>query len=508
MLGTSKNVRVDWRRNTILALSCMAAFTATHRRFEYSSSGDWQWSHFISTQYNCSGRGSSTSQHWPLPGQYVTLHMQTTYLSLINLFFNRSDSCNIGTRSYWCGGSMLSWQAWDDLQEQWISPLKPHAQESCRELYSSQTWDFQAPLQACDSRLQESCSTPGHLCQFGWAFFLDMEFHVAGRTAVRISQRSQWNEVVAASRDIHWGFYHGAVAEVTRLLARDVPLSLLGNHVISRFCPENTPWYSAYHCSHGIGHGAGLVTFFGGLSPENGGLICNNINDDAAARSCFLGGYSMELQSAYGLYTLHKQVGARLFIGPAAPLNDSESSDLRRRQTEHKEYNAYMQANRVKSMFATDRLNFNYTNLLTTPDETSRTTERCQKMKGCNMLLHYCHDHMASEKLFVLCVADFVDTITMLVYIHLVLPFEAVGMLDLPHLGTYATQKTVSGLRFRREELLPLFATPEQRIANMCHLRAISCRAQDACKMNPGFQFGYRLKAYEFDDTPPIPCGR
>jgi len=126
---------------------------------------------------------------------------------------------------------------------------------------------------------------------FGFAFMLNMELHVAGRTATRISAQRDRAQVIFAARDLHWGFYHGAIAEATRHLAMQGRASEL-----LAVCPDHEAMpYPYMQCLHGIGHGFALYRLF---SSEDD-VLCTSL--PACHISQCMTGYGMELRMALNM---------------------------------------------------------------------------------------------------------------------------------------------------------------------------------------------------------------
>jgi len=432
----------------------------------------------------------------PLAGLYFTSRMRDTFLSL-KTYFNGTAAC--AGDEYWCKGSVPSAAEWKQL--------KAGFTKECRPIYSKQDWTFEAPPARCDAMLRQACPDPRQVCMFGWSYHLGMEFHVAGRSAIRIASTSLWTAINDAARDLHWGFHHGAIAETTRLLAPAVPWDVLGTAMMDQYCGDRQGAFSRYQCGHAIGHGVGMVSAF---TKTYAGTICDAMADShrptSDAMSCFHGGYIMEIVSAYYcFYEPGLVYGYRLNVDGHDPPQKSKivSMDTCDKETDGLVYpspllyKGFWSKKTRTADIAAEPLNL----------------AECKTHAGCAYLLDQCASSLHDEGAFMYCVGQQHSVVATLVHVHPVFPFNPQP--DLPlltstytdpregaaTLGTDPTHDKVIYNLFKGTDL-------KERVAMMCHLHAISCRAQEVCEQSLAWYTEEdRLPHFlQFAQQAPVPC--
>jgi len=454
--------------------------------------------HFVTSPFYVDIPPLSSSQHWPLPGQYVTPHMNHTYLGLLRAF-NSSSICT--EPEFWCGGSVLRWNGWSQLKIIWDD-----AKARCHQRYSSQVVHIDSVGDMCDSLLKRTCNAPRHVCLFGWTYVLGMEFHVAGAAAVRIAQPSisDWTEIINAARDIHWAIYHGAVGEAVRLLSLHHTLNQVGPLAAAHFCRGPINVYMSWHCAHAIGHGAGKHVLSQSLPLDEGARICRQLNVPDSL-TC-VGGLDMQVRIHFGaLGTLPgKSWGFRFFIGSAIFAGPLSPSSLEKLRSNYNAYQAYLNASPPTRAGIQRYRHWSEAAANIAPCAACRGVDStelagagsaCNKFPACALLLSSCRGVLPSEAQFVRCVASFVDSATVRMHIHRTYTSTVFGMDDLPLLGSEETFENATQIKARRDLVDILGTTLDQRSTDMCHLGEISCRAQYVCTRNPGFMIGYKLSS-------------
>ena len=145
----------------------------------------------------------------PRNDRYEYEDMRARLMRAYHLFSN-GDCTNL--EGLW--GSSVTCSEWKELQ-------KSYAGSGCMSLTDHQSWSIEVVPFACTRLIRRYCALPGEFCIYGFVFFLQMEFHVAGRVAVQVGDRADWKAIIAAARGLAFSFHHGVMAEVVRTLARD-----------------------------------------------------------------------------------------------------------------------------------------------------------------------------------------------------------------------------------------------------------------------------------------------